>query len=182
MQLQRGRGGGARLEAAGLLRARAKSSESGGLGVGAELSCQGWERRPGGQRPWGASRPPGGGQPCPSLQRDSSVTAGAGAEGRGPRRSGSALSALETSLEGSRVSLASSWSQSRGFASACVTVVCEVHLWTLVFLKFYKSLSRPSPTPSKIIHRLKHLAMRVFLCTRSERGCGGGTCPVAAGV
>ena len=85
VQLQLGWGGGARLEAAGLLRARAKSSESGGLGVGAELRCPGWEPRPGGQRPWGASRPPGvGGQSRPSLQRDSSVTDGAGAEGGGP--------------------------------------------------------------------------------------------------
>lgn len=51
-----------------------------------------------------------------------------------------------STLEGSLVSLASSWSQSLASASACVTVLCELHLWTRVFLKFYKSLSWPSPT------------------------------------
>lgn len=67
-----------------------------------------------------------------------------------------------STLEGSLVSLASSWSQSLASASACVTVLCELHLWTRIFLKFYKSLSWPSPTPSKNIHLLKHLAMWVF--------------------
>ena len=77
------------------------------------------------------------------------------------------------SLEGSQVSLASSWSRSRA---------CTKHTYGLS--NSTSRYPRLLPTPSKITAccLLKRLAMRVFPSTRSERAWGGGTCPWAAGL
>ena len=135
--------------------------------MGAEPAARTGGHRPGGFTPsWSQPRPGLG------LQRDSSVRLGQ-EQGLRAQDPGGVARAECPSLEGSQVSLASSWSRSRA---------CAKHTYGLS--NSTSRYPRLLPTPSKITAccLLKHLAMRVFPSTRSETAWGGGTCPWAAGL